>query len=318
MTLEQRTAFFEQMATMARGGLSLRQSLDVMLSRRPGPGVRELAQSFSRGIPIAEAFEEAGFEEMEIRLIEDGEHSGRLEEVYRQLAVYHRQMLQARGEIKRQLLYPVLLLHLAAVLGPLSLIVSNPFSYFLAVFWDLFQLYLAVGGVWFLWKNTWSTPGGQAWWLRLPLIGTAARATARYRWILALHLQFAAGIPLPEAARRAWGTTFFADRDQNGEAAEFRLRAGDSLSEVVADTPKLPDEWIDYLKVGEVSGRTEETLKGLASVAELEWTEAMKTMTRWVPKIFYGGIVLVVAWQLVGGYLQAYGDVMKALDSVGQ
>jgi type II secretory pathway component PulF len=177
----------------------------------------------------------------------------------------------------------------------------------------LVTLYAAGGALWFFWKKTWRNPNWQIWWFRIPFVGTASQATARYRWILSLHLQFSAGIALPEAAFRAWAATFFARQQTLAVSCRERLLAGDALSEIVTDCPELPEDWIGYLQAGEVSGRTEETLLNLCSVAEIEWRQAMKTVATWVPKIFYGIVVVAVAWQLLSGAISTFNQ-LNALD----
>jgi type II secretory pathway component PulF len=72
VTLSERVRFYEQLATMARAGVSLRQSLVNLSDRFPQAEVRRLSEAIQRGESTALAFEGAGFRPFETSLVVAG------------------------------------------------------------------------------------------------------------------------------------------------------------------------------------------------------------------------------------------------------
>ena len=106
---------------------------------------------------------------------------------------------------------------------------------------------------------TWSSElGAAASGSYVPLVGSTLSRAFAYRWITALRLEFAAGIPISNAVADAWRASGYAYRGERlaieGEAA---IRDGTELSALVQKWGQLPRDWIDFIETGEISGAFE-------------------------------------------------------------
>lgn len=316
MNLKQKIRFYEQLSTLTRAGVPLRQGLQGLTNRLPGTAIKKLAREIDQGAGIAQAFKDAGFSLFEINLIEAGEKSGRLDHIFPQLVQFWKSDLQLVRSIRRQSAYPLLLVHVAAVLGPITLILESPITYVLAVASQLGTLYLGVAVAYCLIRASWRTGIGQAIWLRIPLIGSFWKATYAYRWTIALQMEFGSGIPLPQAVRDAWRATGYISREQFAQEAESQLNAGEPLSHLMREWPHLPSDWAGYVETGEQAGKLEETFDLLRGEAELNWNARQATLSEWLPRLGYFVIIIIVACQILSAYLKYFGQINDLINSV--
>jgi type II secretory pathway component PulF len=316
VTLSERVRFYEQLATMARAGVSLRQSLVNLSDRFPQAEVRRLSEAIQRGESTALAFEGAGFRPFETSLVEAGEKSGRLEVIYQQLAAFWKEELELQGAVKRRLVYPFFLLHLAAFLGPITLLTESFIGYVFGVMVRLALMYGLAIAAYAVAQAIWKTAEGQRRWLRLPLIGPAIRDTYAYRWTLALSLEFSAGIPLPQAVADAWRATGYHGREERATEAQRRLDEGEALSALIKEWPEFIPDWRGYVETGEYSGKLEETLTMLRDQGQTEWKRSQEILSEWLPKILYFGVIILVLIQIFAAFSKYFSLINTLTDSL--
>ena len=301
---------------MARAGVSLRQSLLNLADRFPHAEVRRLSEGIQNGEGTALAFERAGFRPFETSLVEAGEKSGRLEVIYQQLATFWKEELELQSAVKRRLIYPLFVLHLAAFLGPIMQMTESFIGYIFGVFLRLAVMYgLAIAA--YVWVQlTWKMAAGQRRWLRTPLIGPAIRDTYAYRWTLVLSLEFSSGIALPLAVADAWKATGYHGREARAVEAQRRLEEGETLSALMKEWPQFIPDWRGYVETGEFSGKLEETLAMLRDQGQAEWKRSQETLSEWLPKLLYFGVILLVLIQIYLSFAKVYGSLNTLMDSL--
>jgi type II secretory pathway component PulF len=313
VVLKRKVALFTQLASLSRAGVPLRQGLANLRTRFSEREVQQLADQIDAGQHIADAFAQAGFAPFEINLIAAGERSGRLEVIFQQLADFWLQEHELTKSIKARIAYPLVVMHLAALLLPITTILESVALYALKVVAGLALLYGLGFGLYVFSQWSWRTETGQALWLRVPWLGRSWRATYAYRWIVALQLEFSAGLPLPQAVADAWRATGYAKREPLARDAEARLNAGENLSVLFARWRQFPEDWLGFLQNGELAGKLEESFIFLVEEAHRDWQRAQAALAEWMPKIFYGLMILIVGIQ---AFLAYYNNVIRPINAI--
>jgi type II secretory pathway component PulF len=307
------------MTTLTKAGVPLRTSAERIRERMPRPAIENLIRSLDQRSDAREAFEAGGFSPFEVNLVAAGERGGRLEGTFALLAEYYRKEQDIRRSILGALIYPGLLLHVAAFVIPLpKWMLQGLFTYVVDVIWNLGVVYAVAIACYEAIRLTWRAPGMQNIWLLFPLVRRFLRATFAYRWIVALRMEILAGIPFYQSAADAWRASGYADA---GALAEDAVRGmqqdGLPLSRLILRWDRLPPEWADYLATAEYSGKIDETLATLETLAESEWRRAQNVMAKWVPRILYFLILFVVALQIFrAAYINYFEPILRALDTL--
>lgn len=319
VNLSRRIAFYEQLATMTKAGIPLRQALDRTGKRWRDPQIALVLATLNLGLGAADAFLAAKFTSFETKLVAAGERSGRLDESFQQLALYWKTENELVGAMCKHLAYPILLLHLVAILGPLPKLATCSLPiYLFSVIMQLGFLYGVAIVVYLVARESWRSEAGQAVWLRVPLVGRFLRATYAYRWVVALRMELNSGISFAQAAADAWEATGYSSREKRADEAREGLLRGEPLSTLVAGWRELPPDWTDYFSTAEVSGKIYETLGHVEANALTEWKRAQERLADWLPKLLYLVLILYAAFQIFGMALGVFGQVNDVLDSVGK
>ena len=156
MTAQQNAQLFHELTQLARSGLPMVRSLEIV-GRKPGRGIadcaRRLFEALQASGSVSQAFRAANFPESDAAVIEAGEATGRLEQVYQELEQYYSQLAVARRKIIAKSLYPVLVLHMGVLLLAIPpAILSGGFSSYLqSVVPVLLGIYLGFFVLWLAW-----------------------------------------------------------------------------------------------------------------------------------------------------------------------
>ncbi len=298
MTTRERIRFYQQLAVLARAGVPLRTSLQRLENRFSGREVSILSAEINQGRTVGEAFAAAHFSPFECSLVNAGERSAHLDEVFQHLADFWTRQAEMMSAIYSQAAYPLVVLHLTVLVGGLVNYAQGVAAVVVSIVVNLAWLY-AVGFVLFmLVKVSWSSDAAQRFWLALPMIGRTLSTAYAYRWVTALRMEYTAGVPMPDAAADAWRASGFADRERLAAEAYASLREGTELSTLVQHWRVLPRDWIDFIETGEVSGALQTALENLDAEAGRAWSAAQARMNYWVPKMIYFVIIVVSGMQI--------------------
>ena len=318
MTLRNRIKFYQQLAALSRGGVSVRASLQGLAERLPSPEVRTLSQQIEQGSALGEAFVAARFSPFECSLVAAGERSAQLDTVYTRLAEFWTRELRFVQALVRQTYYPAFVAHLAVIVSGLMLLSQGTGVVVGSIIENLITLYLAAFVIFVVIRVSWSSPVAQEFWLALPIIGSALKAANAYRWITALRMEFTAGVPFPDAVADAWRSSGFTGATKRAEEGEREMRAGVDLSQLVKRWRQLPRDWSDFIVTAEASGEFDHMFTYLEDEAAHSWTTRQDRMTEWVPKILVIALILISAALIIpmaARMMNApYAEIQKELD----
>jgi MSHA biogenesis protein MshG len=257
-----------------------------------------------------------------ISLVRVGETSGRLEEVFHQLATYLQREKKTRDQIKSATRYPVfVLVAFTAALGIINVFVvpafANMFSQFGAELplptrilvamsdftvhrWELL-LGIVVALVAGLRVYVRSDDGRYRWHklqLRVPLMGRVLYQAALARFSRLFALVQASGIPIVtglSVVARALDNDFIQERVLSMRDG---IERGDSLSHTAAATGIFDHLVLQMLQVGEESGATDELLREVADYYDMEVDYAVDKLSAAIEPtltLLLAGLVFLLA-----------------------
>lgn len=299
----------QQLATLIEAGLPLDRALAIQAELAPTPRLRAIMGDVLRSVQGGSSFADAlgkhhprPFSRLYINMVRAGEKGGVLETTLRRLAGFLEESQEFRDAVVSALIYPVLLTGVGAAavvflmafviprfavifrdLGatiPLPTLILLEASGVIQRYWWLLAL-LAGGGV-LASRMVLATPrgrlGADRLLLRLPVAGEVIVKTevARFTRILGTLLRSGvAMIPALAVVKDMLGNQVLARAVEGlGEGA----RRGAGLAQPMAEAGAFPPLAVHMVRVGEETGRLEETLLQVAASLEADTRKLVKRL----------------------------------------
>jgi len=268
------------------------------------------------------------------QMVEVGETSGQLGEIYKRLGRNYDQMVAAKRAFWSKLTWPMLQLVMALgaigvliwIMGMLpvnrgaggtqvdllgfGLIGNRGLVIYVAIL-------AAIAGA--LWVTVEAARRRTGWALgietavlRIPVLGDALKTLCMSRFTWVLHLVFDTPMDLRKAlplALSATGSDYFA---KLGPEVARRIEQGQSITVALAETGQFPSDLLDSLAVGEESGSLVETMKRQAAEYEERSSDAISLLAQFAG---YGIWVLVVIF-LIFMIMRLFASYIGMLESV--
>ena len=325
----QRAEFYHQLAQLVSAGVGVLPAIEQLQRHPPGRSFREplqqLLAELAQGRTFADSLRQLGawLPEFDIALIDAGERSGRLDACFRLLANYYNDRASVTKQVISQLIYPVGLIHMAALVFLIILPfaksqfnASIPFLLFKAAL-ALAPLYLITALILYATQSK----HGEKWraliesLLRpVPLLGTARHYLAIARLAAALEALINAGVNIIEAWDVAANASGSPALHRAVAAMKPQVVAGRTPAEVLREHSVFPDLFANLYQSGEVSGKLDETLKRLYTHYQEEGTFKLHAFAQWMPRLIYGLVALMVAYYVIQfwtGYFNQISNITK-------
>jgi type IV pilus assembly protein PilC len=311
----QRAEFYHQLAQLTSAGIGLLPALEQLKRNPPGSSYREpiqrLLDELTQGRTFTASLQQLDgwLPEFDISLIDAGERSGRLDACFRLLADYYNDQARIRKQMITQLLYPIGLVHFAA----LVFIIILPFAksqfnvglvplLFIKAALALAPLYLATG---FVIYATHSRQGEkwralvEAILRRVPVLGKARHYLALARFAAALEALISAGVNIIQAWDLAANASGSLAVRRAVAAMKPAVTAGKTPAEAIRAYSVFPDLFANLYTSGEVSGKLDETLKRLYAHYQEEGTHKLQMFAQWLPRLIYFLVAGMVAYNVI-------------------
>jgi type IV pilus assembly protein PilC len=318
----QRAEFYHQLAQLTSAGIGLLPALEQLKRNPPGSSYREpiqkLLNELAQGRTFTASLQQlAGWlPEFDIALIDAGERSGRLDGCFRLLADYYNDQALITRQMISRLLYPVGVIHLAALI----FIVVLPFArsqfnasiplLLLKAALALAPLYLATAFIIYATQSR----HGEKWRAlietfvrRIPILGMARHQLAIARFAAALEALISAGvniIPAWDLAANASGS--FAVR-RAVAVMKPKVVEGMTPAEAMRKHAVFPDMFTNLYTSGEVSGKLDETLRRLYAHYQEEGSHKLQMFAQWLPRLVYGLVAAMVIYGIIQTWNGLYG-----------
>jgi type II secretory pathway component PulF len=317
-----------QLYVLVRCGTPLAQALSAV-ERQSGSGrfrsvVADLRRHIDEGVSLSQAMarHREFFDPIACSLMAAGESSGRLDAMFDRLAALSRQQLRLRRSLIGALIYPALLIVVAAsVLTSLICFVLPRFAelfttldaplppstrVLMSLSAELRQHWwmglVAVGGTVVTGRLLLRTsPGRRAldrWYVAMPLIGQVVRSIATARLLRLLGALLNSRVPLLESlqlTRESAGNTLYVGLVDSAVDAVTR---GEALSMVFARSALVTPAVAEAIHHGEQSGQLGPMLSEMADFMDEENETVVRTLTGLLEPlilIVLGAVVALVA-----------------------
>jgi len=309
--LQELATMYRQLATLLNAGVPMVQSL-TSLAQQTRSGrlhtlLEEAIQTVSAGHPLSAVMVKhpSVFTGIQVEMIRAAETSGMMEQMCNRLADYLERELEIRRKLKKETLYPKIVLFVACLVSLLfGFLRSGAEGFFGQVKFGASVIFLAFG-VWWLARYLNQFPAFGAAWdnvkMMIPGPGGVARKYATARFTRALGALYGGGILLtnavPIAARacgnRAIGQTLL---DHVG-----MLHAGQGLSGMLAASGLLSPIAVQMARTGEQTGSLDTMMDKVADYLESEADAKAHQLA-----VFAGVGALLIAALVVGSMVVSF------------
>ncbi|HTY86800.1 MAG TPA: type II secretion system F family protein [Candidatus Acidoferrum sp.] len=324
----QRAELYQQLGQLTSAGIPLLRALEQIQRTPPAAAYRrplqQLLGELAKGETVAESLRRLDWlPAFDVALIGAGEQSGRLDASFRALSEYYNERARLIQQVISQLIYPVVLIHLAAFIFLIVLpFAASQFGASLSFLFARAALVLAplYGAVAILIYAT-QSKHGENWRAviesilhAVPILGTARRYLALARLAAALEALISAGINIFEAWDMAATASGSPALRRAVAAWKPRVTAGQMPSEAVRRCPLFPESFANLYASGEISGKLDESLRNLNRLYHEDGTRKLQAFAQWTPRLAYLLVALIIAYKIVQFYAGYFGQVTNVLN----
>jgi len=321
--LSQRAEFYQQLGQLTSAGIGLPTALEHLQRNPPSRSYAKpiggVLERLTQGYTFTESLKGLGswLPEFDVALIQAGEHSGRLDSCFRLLADYYTDRARLARQLISDLAYPAFLFHFAIFILPFAQFfkTGNWVVYLAQTFGVLIPIYLLVLAITFAAQSE----HGERWrgWIEslcrlVPVLGKARRELALARLASALEALLSAGVTIIEA----WELGAAASGSPALRSAVLAWRplvdAGQTPAEAMRVSRKFPELFANQYATGEVSGKLDETLKGLHRYYQEEGSRKLHALARWTPRAVYLLIMLMIAYRVIRFWTDYFSQIGAA------
>lgn len=298
-------SFCQRMATGLSAGVDILRLLDMegkAGSTRHRDVARSMGEQVRLGNGLADAMHYQGryFPNLLIKMVAAGESAGGLDRVFQEMADYYRDLKKSRGEFASMITWPVIQLCLAIFIGAVVILVNGfftsgsvndkPFDMtgiglrgvrgmllyltYVAIFFG--AIGIIAFGIWKNWMNCHRTLVPIA--RKIPVIGSVITTTALSRLSMTLSMLLGAGVDAKRSVRDALLSTGNYYYISGLKSTMAEIERGKLFSEALAAPNLLPDEFIQNVAIGELSGSDSESLERMAQMYRGQARLAMKKL----------------------------------------
>lgn len=330
--LNRRAELYYQLGSMISAGIPLIQALEMTAAN---PAIRVsrktifgLIQCLEAGMTFSQSMNEVQgwLPEFDIALLAAGEKSGRLDTSFKLLSVYY----SARAKIIRDtiagLLTTLATLHVFLLVFPLGLLTSFVQGIFKGDYTQCIPFILQkigvfgilYGAAFFLlfacqgkrgnhWRSLLESISS-----KIPVLRTAQKYLVLSRLSAALEALISAGVSIITAWELSAAACGSPSLRRKIATWKSQLESGSTPSQLVNQTSYFPQLFGNLYNTGELSGQLDDTLERLRNYYQEEGFRTLRLFTRIMNGVIYGGIVLLVAFNVIRFYLNYYGQMMNS------
>ncbi len=322
MKLNALAAFCRRMGVGLRAGVDILRLLDSEQkagNNRHHAAMRQLSDSIRSGNSLAKAMldQKRYFPPMLIQMVHASELGGRMDGMFAYMANYYEQLKETRTFFIGRITWPLIQLVMAVgIIGLVILIQGilspnsgydasgvglrgiNGFLLYCFVVFVFFGSVLLLGyGIWKNWFNCHRVlmPLVQ----RIPVLGTALVTLGISRLSMTLSMLLNAGVEAKRSVKQAFLSTgnyyFIGGVDR----AVAEVEKGASFGDAFEASQVLPTEFIESVRIGELSGTETESLDHLAEQYQQRAKAALNTVAMIASFTIWLGIILLLAFMII-------------------
>jgi type IV pilus assembly protein PilC len=334
--------FTRQFSVMIDAGLPLVQCLEILASQQENKTFQKILNnvraSVEGGSTLSAAMKqhEKIFDALYYNMVEAGETGGILDTILQRLSLYIEKNVRLVRAVKSAMIYPVVVMGIAASVIVLLLwkvvpIFVNLFSglnadlplptriviglsnFVGSIYGGMILVFLI--GVGFAVKMWYATPPGRmsidTFLLKLPILGLVLRKIAVARFTRTLGTLISSGVPILEGLDITARTSGNAVVERAINQTRKAVEAGRSLVEPLRETDVFPGMVTQMIGVGEQTGAMDAMLQKIADFYEDEVDAAVKDMLTMMEPLMIVVLGGVVGGIVISMYLPLFSLIAK-------
>ncbi|EKF9171795.1 type II secretion system F family protein [Vibrio cholerae] len=337
------TILTRQLATMLTTGVSIVQALKLVGDNHRKAEMKsilaQITKSVEAGTPLSKAMRTASahFDTLYVDLVETGEMSGNLPEVFERLATYREKSEQLRAKVIKALIYPSMVVLVALGVSYLMLTMVIPefesmfkgfgaelpwftqqvlkLSHWVQAYslWAFIAIAAAIFGLKALRKNSFqirlktSRLG-----LKFPIIGNVLAKASIAKFSRTLATSFAAGIPILASLKTTAKTSGNVHFETAINEVYRDTAAGMPMYIAMRNTDAFPEMVLQMVMIGEESGQLDDMLNKVATIYEFEVDNTVDNLGKILEPLIIVFLGTVVGGLVVAMYLPIF-NLMSVL-----
>ena len=329
--------FTRQLEMLLNTGIPMLDALDALEAAAVTDNLKKVVNNLKKrvtgGAQLSAAMDEqsAVFSNFYVKMVQAGEASGTLPNIFAQVREFTERDMEARAKVKKAMRYPMFVgialilagyVQISVVLPkmastmfsnldelPLPTKIMLGFSDFLSAYGLIFVVIVgsAIAGI----KFYTSTPKGgynfDALMLNLPKLGSMLRSTAVSRFAQMLNVLTSSGVQVVDALSIAGETVDNKVYEKDLKQARKDVLGGTPMS-VALQSKYMPDMAVSLIAIGEKTGALSEMLEGVADYFTSDMddkidglTSAIEPIMTLIITMFVGMFVLAVFLPMIEG-----------------
>ncbi|EGR5123042.1 type II secretion system F family protein [Vibrio cholerae] len=337
------TILTRQLATMLTTGVPIVQALKLVGDNHRKAEMKsilaQITKSVEAGTPLSKAMRTASahFDTLYVDLVETGEMSGNLPEVFERLATYREKSEQLRAKVIKALIYPSMVVLVALGVSYLMLTMVIPefesmfkgfgaelpwftqqvlkLSHWVQAYslWAFIAIAAAIFGLKALRKNSFqirlktSRLG-----LKFPIIGNVLAKASIAKFSRTLATSFAAGIPILASLKTTAKTSGNVHFETAINEVYHDTAAGMPMYIAMRNTEAFPEMVLQMVMIGEESGQLDDMLNKVATIYEFEVDNTVDNLGKILEPLIIVFLGTVVGGLVVAMYLPIF-NLMSVL-----
>jgi len=333
------TIFYRQFSTMVNAGLTLVNSLDILIEQVENKVLSNvitlIKSDVEAGSTLADAMAKhpQAFTELYISMVRAGEIGGVLDEILNKIADLMEKEYALKQKVKSAMAYPLFITGAAALMaifmltfilpqfvgvfaqfgGELPFLTqilvtaTNLFNSYWYIFFIVFAALVAAFSAYI------KTPNGKLnfdkFKLNAPIFGEINRKSAVARFTRILGTLIKSGVPILEALQVSSNAIGNLVISSAVLGAKTKIKEGQSISGPLAASGVFPPMVTQMIMVGEESGELEEMLVNVANFYDEEVDRTVEKLTAIIEPVMMLGIALVIGVMVIAMYLPIFNMV---------
>ncbi len=302
---QRRAHFFASLARLTGAGLPVTKAGDFLRDhtrdRTTHQAVAALQDGLHSGSSIAGALRPT-LTELEYRMVGAAESGGRLSDGFAHLEKYYTLLAAARKKMRRAAMYPLLVLHVAALTtGVIAHMAGRPplpavalsvgiLWVVLLILYFLTRLLVAAAA-----KNT----AADTLLRLLPFVSPVWKNLALTRWSAVMHFHIISGQKFSTALASAAGAGGSATLAAATQRLAQTAADGRSLADAIQRERVFPSHFALGFATAEATGTLDEETAAQTRQCMDSATSAMDVLAEWLPRLLYLAALAYGAWQVV-------------------
>ncbi len=337
------TLLTRQLSTMLAAGVPIIQALKLVSENHKKAEMKSILTQISKGVeagtPISTAMSNASahFDSLYVDLIQTGEQSGNLSQVFERLATYREKSEQLRAKVIKALLYPAMVVLVALAVSYLMLTMVIPefesmfngfgadlpwFTQQVLKLSDWVQSYslallitLVVTSLMFKTarrKSEKITLNTSRIGLKTPVIGSIIMKASIAKFSRTLATSFSAGIPILSsltATAKTAGNAYF---EHALNHVHRDTASGMPMYIAMRNTEAFPEMVLQMVMIGEESGKLDEMLNKIAAIYEFEVDNTVDNLGKILEPLIIVLLGVIIGGLVIAMYLPIF-NLMSVL-----